>query len=233
MDNVALGIAWYIVFIVSITVHEFAHAFCAMKLGDKTAYHGGQVSLDPIPHIQREPVGTIIVPIISFAMSGWMMGWASAPYDPLWADRNPRRAAYMGLAGPASNLLLVIVAAILIHIGIAAGIFHAPDSIAFTEVAASTSDGPMTVLAVLISLLFSLNLLLCIFNLIPLPPLDGTSILHFLLDENTYAKYQNALRNPGLSILGIVIAWKTIGFIYGPVHTIAIELLYPGMYQQY
>lgn len=233
MDTVTLGIAWYIVFIISITFHEFAHAFCAMKLGDMTAYHGGQVSLDPIPHIQREPFGTVLVPIVSFALSGWMMGWASAPYDPFWADRNPRRAAYMGLAGPASNLLLVIAAGVGIRIGILAGIFYAPDSISYKQVAASTSDGPMIAVALLISLFFSLNLLLCVFNLIPLPPLDGTALLHFLLDRNTFAKYQNAIRNPGLSIFGIFIAWKLIGFIYGPVHALAINLLYPGLYQHY
>ena len=209
-----------------------------MKLGDKTAYHGGQVSLDPLSHVQREPVGTILVPIITFALSaqsgsGWMMGWASAPYDPIWADRYPRRAAYMALAGPACNLLLVIIAAVAIRIGIAANIFYAPDSITFTQVAASKTDGPMIALALLISLLFSLNLLLCVFNLIPLPPLDGTAILHFVLDRNTFAKYQNVLRSPGLSIFGIFIAWKLIGFIYSPVHTIAINLLYPGLYQHY
>src|SRR6266540_7395228 len=108
MDKLIDGMMWYVVFLLSITVHEAAHAFTAMKLGDNTAYHGGQVSLDPVPHMRREPVGMVVVPIISFLMSGgWMMGWASTPYDPLWAERYPRRSAWMSLAGPVSNLMLV------------------------------------------------------------------------------------------------------------------------------
>ena len=103
------GLTWFVVFIFSTTLHEAGHALAAWKLGDSTAYEGGQVSLNPLPHIRREPVGMVLVPLISFAMSHWMMGWASAPYDPLWAHRYPKRAALMAAAGPAANLLLVLV----------------------------------------------------------------------------------------------------------------------------
>src|SRR6185436_3856232 len=83
----AAGLLWYFVFLYSTVCHEAAHAWAALKLGDDTAYQGGQVSLDPVPHIRREPWGMVIVPLITFywnAMAGvtWMMGWASAPYDP-------------------------------------------------------------------------------------------------------------------------------------------------------
>ena len=76
---------WYFAFLLAITIHEAAHALAAMWGGDKTAYEQGQVSINPIPHIQREPVGTTIVPLISYIIGGWMIGWASAPYDPVWA----------------------------------------------------------------------------------------------------------------------------------------------------
>jgi len=83
------GTAWYLAFLFSTTLHEASHALVALKLGDDTAHRGGQVTLDPIPHIQREPVGMVVVPIVSYLLGGWMIGWASAPYDPEWAGRNP------------------------------------------------------------------------------------------------------------------------------------------------
>jgi hypothetical protein len=73
METFVNGIQWYLVFLFSTTLHEASHAFAAMKLGDSTAYEGGQVTLDPLPHIRREPIGTVVVPIISFILGGWMM----------------------------------------------------------------------------------------------------------------------------------------------------------------
>jgi len=113
MPNLADGVVWYFVFVFSTVLHEAAHAFAALKLGDDTAARGGQVSLDPAPHMTREPFGMIIVPLCSYLMGGWMFGWASAPYDPDWARTYPKRAAWMALAGPLSNLLLVLGAALL------------------------------------------------------------------------------------------------------------------------
>lgn len=81
-DQIVLGFTWFVVFLFSTTLHEAGHAFAAYRLGDSTAYEGGQVTLNPWPHIRREPVGMILVPLITFATRGWMIGWASAPYDP-------------------------------------------------------------------------------------------------------------------------------------------------------
>src|SRR6266852_7405402 len=106
------GILWYVVFLFSTTLHEASHALTAFRLGDRTAYEGGQVTLDPIPHMKREPIGTIVVPIISYAVGGWMIGWASVPYNFQWALTYPKRAAKMALAGPAANLLLVVLSAV-------------------------------------------------------------------------------------------------------------------------
>ncbi len=89
--------------------------------GDPTAFHGGQVSLNPLPHIRREPVGLVVVPILSYFVAHWMIGWASAPYNPSWQQRYPKRAAWMALAGPAANFALVILAAIAIHVGTSCG----------------------------------------------------------------------------------------------------------------
>ena len=109
-ETLALLPLWYVVFLLSLTCHEAAHAFVAWRGGDPTAYHGGQVSLNPLPHVLREPFGTVLVPLLSFFFMGWMLGWASAPYDPYWAARNPRRAALMSAAGPIANFLLAALA---------------------------------------------------------------------------------------------------------------------------
>ena len=218
---------WYIVFVISVSVHEASHAFAAMKFGDDTAYRGGQVSLHPLPHIMREPFGTIVVPLVSYALGGFMIGWASAPYDPFWAARNPKKAAYMGLAGPASNLLLVVIAGILIHIGIWAGWFYKPESITFSTVVEAVSPGIANGPAVMLSLLFSLNCLLFVFNLIPIPPLDGTALVELSLKGEKLAKYRQLISNPRACFIGLVIAWNLFGPIFRPIHNLALNILYP------
>jgi len=229
-DTVALGFIWYAVFLFSTTLHESAHAWSALRLGDPTAYHGGQVTLNPLPHILREPIGTVIVPLLSYAASGWMMGWASAPYDPLWAARHPKRAAWMSLAGPASNLALVLIAGLLIRGGMLLDVFAAPDSITFSRVVEPVAaGGAVAGCATLLSILFTLNLLLFAFNLLPLPPLDGSGALPLLLPESMVERYLEFMRQPALSIVGLLIAWKLFGPIFDPLHTLALNLLYPGM----
>src|SRR5437016_11065469 len=135
------GLIWYVVFLLSTTCHEAAHAWAAKAGGDLTAFHGGQASLDPLPHIRREPFGMVLFPLLSYALGGWMMGWASAPYDRLWSLKYPRRAAWMSLAGPAANFTLVILAGLAIHTGIWTGVFQAPKSVSFMHVVAATSSG--------------------------------------------------------------------------------------------
>src|SRR3989442_3755228 len=137
-ETLALGFIWYAVFLFSTTCHEAAHALAAKLGGDPTAFHGGQVTLNPIPHIRREPVGTVVSPILSYLFGGWMICWASAPYDPAWQQRYPRRAACMALASPAANFLLVLAAAAAIRIGIAPLQFPLTIAVRFTPITLST-----------------------------------------------------------------------------------------------
>ena len=172
--DLALGVIWYVVFLFSTTCHEAAHALVAKLGGDTTAAEGGQVSLNPIPHIRRSPVGMVVVPIISYLWGGWMIGWASAPFNPDWQRQHPRRSGWMALAGPAANFSLMILAGLAIRIGLAAGYFHAPDSIrSFGGLVAPANSGEPSFLTSALSILFILNLLLGTFNLLPVPPLDG------------------------------------------------------------
>ena len=99
--NIADLAIWFPAFLLSITFHEAAHATTSRFLGDRTAEK--QATLNPIPHIREQPIGTLVWPIVSFLFMGWCIGYAQAPYDPWWADRHPRRAALMSLAGPVSK----------------------------------------------------------------------------------------------------------------------------------
>jgi Zn-dependent protease len=205
-DQLIEGLTWFVVFIFSTTLHEAGHAFAAWKLGDSTAYEGGQVSLNPLPHIQREPIGMILVPIISFALNGWMMGWASAPYDPEWAHRYPKRAAIMAAAGPAGNLLLALLSGIVIRL-----------------VGAPEGGLGMTLLV-----LFYLNLLLFVFNLLPVPPLDGSAILPMFMSDGMARRYRDFLRQPMFSLLGLLLAWRVFPYLFEPVQNLAFRLLSLG-----
>src|SRR6187402_385850 len=137
--DIATGFIWFVAFLFSTTVHEAMHALVAWKGGDPTAYHGGQVSLSPIPHIRREPIGMLVVPLLTSLTQGWAMGWASAPYDPVWAERHPRRAALMAAAGPAGNYAIAALAFVAIKLGLLFGIFVAPENAGFSHVVVMAS----------------------------------------------------------------------------------------------
>ncbi len=221
---------WYGAFLFSTVCHEAAHAWSALRLGDDTAARGGQVSLNPAPHIKREPFGMVVVPLLSFFMGGWLIGWASAPYDRQWARQFPRRAALMALAGPATNLLLAVGAALLIRAGYEWHFFRAPFSISSAHLAVAAADGPAEFLAPLLSIVCSLNILLCLFNLVPLPPLDGSSAPLLLLPPAAAEKYSSALENPLLRYAGILLASKLVSPILPKLLLGAASILYPSMH---
>jgi Zn-dependent protease len=222
------GIKWYLAFLFSTSCHEAAHAWSAHRLGDDTAYHGGQVTLNPLPHLRREPFGMLIVPLLSYFLGGWMIGWASAPYDAQWALRFPRRSALMASAGPAANLALVVLAGVLMRVGFEWGLFHPSLHRDYLHmiVAAGDPEGIGAFCAKFLSLFFSLNLLLAAFNLLPVPPLDGSSLPLLFLRGSAVDKYWAAIRTPAMSFLGLIIAWRLFGKFYPPIFEVASKLLY-------
>ena len=225
------ALALYVVFVFAVTVHEAAHAWAAKLGGDLTAYNGGQVSIDPIPHMRREPFGMVILPLITVSISGWPFGYASAPYDPAWAHRFPKRAAWMALAGPGANLAMVLLAALLIRIGVGLDQLEPPSSVFFSQVTAATgtASGLGSAVAYALSIFFSMNLLLFLLNMIPVPPLDGSGAMPLLLPESWCEAYQRFVSQPMLGWIGIFIAWQIFGEIFHPCFFLAIELLYPGV----
>ena len=225
--DLATGFIWFVAFLFSTTVHEAMHALVAWKGGDPTAYHGGQVSLSPIPHIRREPIGMLVVPLLTSMTQGWAMGWASAPYDPVWAERHPQRAALMAAAGPAGNFMIAIVALILIKVGLLAGLFVAPDSANFSRVVVSAAGGEVGFVATLLSVMLMLNVLLGTFNLLPLPPLDGGSVFSIFLPEDLGRKLRDLQQNGAFSILGLLVAWRLFPYLTGPLFSTVLKLVHP------
>lgn len=214
-EVLALGFISYIVFLFSTTCHEAAHAFVANRGGDSTAALGGQVSLNPVPHIRRSLFGMVVVPIGSFLLWGGMIGWASAPYDPLWERRHPRRAAWMALAGPAANYTLMILAALAIRA------LRPHFSLLFNP-----TTGAPTFLAVTLSVIFSLNLLLGTFNLLPVPPLDGSTGIMALMSEDRAQKYLDWIRGNNYALAGLLVGLAVFWRIYPFVESLARRIFF-------
>jgi len=228
--DLASGAMWYGAFLFSTVCHEASHAWVALRLGDETAEKGGQVTLNPAPHIRREPFGMVIVPILSWYLGGWIIGWASAPYSAAWARQYPRRAALMALAGPGTNLALALVAGLLIRLGYEWGVFGAPLTLTMSRLATSPGGGIMALAAQLLSIFLSLNLLLCLFNMIPLPPLDGSNAPLLLLPPEGAKRYSEVLRHPVLRYAGILIAWRLIPPILPGLLLAVTGVLYSSMH---
>ncbi|HEY7697172.1 MAG TPA: site-2 protease family protein [Vicinamibacteria bacterium] len=225
VDTLTLGLIWFVVFLFSTTCHEGAHALVAKLGGDPTA--AGQVTLNPIPHMRREPFGMVVVPVLSYLIGGYVMGWASAPYDPLWSYRHPHRAARMALAGPAANFTLMLLAAIAIRAGVAVEFFQAPSTVSFARITEATDpSGIGSLLATVVSVLFMLNLILGTFNLLPVPPLDGNVGVTILMAEDRARRFLEIFRNPQFALMGIVFAWVVFGRVFPHVFTYALNLLY-------
>jgi Zn-dependent protease len=224
-DFLILGLGWYAVFLVAITCHEGAHAWAAKLLGDPTAYAAGQVTLNPAAHIAREPIGTIAMPILTYLLTGGMIGWASAPYDPYWALRHPQRALLMALAGPAANLVLVVVAGLTLRLGGSMGWFHETNPFMYLFGGAGFPAAASARLMVLAAIAFYLNLLLFVFNLIPLPPLDGSAIWPVVLRRGGLARYMELRSQPAFVLFGLIVAANVLPRFLAPVARVARQLL--------
>ena len=229
LPEFTINIGFYIVFLLSVTAHEAAHAWAGWKLGDDTAYLGGQVTLDPMPHIRREPIGMVVVPIVALISIGFPIGYASAPYNPLWAQRYPKRAAWMALAGPGANLILAALALGLARIGLETEVFAKAETVKYTNLVDSTGTFVSNSGSLFLSLLAFMNILLLVFNLIPFPPLDGSAALPLFLPRAAMESVRNFYAQPWAPMVGIVIAWLTIGELMNAVWWPVINTMYSGI----
>lgn len=227
-DWIANAVLIFGVLLVSLVFHEAAHAWVAYLGGDRTAYLGGQVTLNPIPHIRREPFGTVVLPLFALFMTKGqgIIGFAHAPYDPLWAARHPRRAALMAAAGPSANLLLA---------GIAFGIawylcsnkLAFPSGTLFDFLQPKERTGAMLATCRMVSTFFSLNMLLLTLNLLPLPPLDGASVLEGLFPRQLGSAMSLLRMQPFLGLAVLFLIWWYVWspHVYRPLVEALVRLL--------
>ena len=227
--DAAIGLVWYAAFVLSTTAHEAAHSLAALLGGDPTAYQGGQVSLNPIPHMRREPFGMVLVPLLSALSQGWCIGWASTPYDPRWERRYPRRAAWMAAAGPAANVAIALGALVALRVGLETGVFQAPERVSFSALVATDAGLVAAACATFLSILLVLNAILALFNLIPFPPLDGASAVRLLLSDDAGLRLQAIFRTPPWSYAGLLAAWFGFGKIVPWLFGAILGVVHPDM----
>jgi Zn-dependent protease len=175
----------------------------------------------------------VVVPILSFALGGWMIGWASAPFDPEWQRRYPRRSAWMALAGPEANFTLMILAGIAIRVGVALGYFRAPEFIQGYSGLVVSANGEPTFLTSALSVLFILNLLLGTFNLLPVPPLDGHAGIMVAMPEGMAHRYLAWIEHSrNFAMLGLIISWTIFDRVFQPIFVFALHALYAGVHNR-
>lgn len=223
MFELSIGILWYLVFLVSVSLHESAHGLCARRLGDPTAAELGLAGLDPIPHIKREPFGMVILPVISIFLNGWPIGFAHVPFDAAWAAEHPRRSGLVALAGPGLNLCLALLAGCLLKAGLALEWFSVP-GLTGSLLFGSEGNYALGTLASVLSVFFSLNLILGLFNLLPFPPLDGSGVLSLFLPSAVSRKYLNLINQPLAGMVGLLLAWNVFPRMFGGVFAAFIRL---------
>lgn len=188
------------ILVFSVIIHEVAHGYMALALGDRTAEYEGRLTLNPLKHI--DPFGSIILPLLTLVTGGVVFGWAKpVPYNP-YNLRNPRSGqALIALAGPLSNIVIALFFGILIRI------FFVGQMTPFLEIA---------------SLIVLVNLVLAVFNLVPIPPLDGSKILFSLFPER-FSAYQSFIERYSIFIFlfFIFFLWKHVA----PVILVVFSLL--------
>ncbi len=198
----------FLVLVCSLTVHEMAHAWTADRLGDPTARRLGRVSLNPIVHIDL--VGTVVLPIVAFVSGLPIIGWAKpVPVNPR-ALRDPRRDFMLiAAAGPVSNVVMAILAAAALR--------------GLTMTAPESTRG---MLATGLLLATHLNVLLALFNLVPVPPLDGGNVLGGLLPPRLGDRYDAIVRPYGfLALYALLLTGALDVVVFGPAISLTRVLI--------
>ncbi len=191
----------FLVLIFSIVIHEFSHGWMADQLGDPTARYMGRLTLNPIPHI--DPLGSVLLPLFLYLTNaGFVIGWAKpVPYNPYNLKDQRKGPALVAMAGPLSNLLIAVIFGILGRMLMAQGDMAYANAVLFFD------------------LIILYNVLLAVFNLIPLPPLDGSKILEYVLPVSFGGVMRALERHYMLFLVAFILfgyrfIWPVIEFLY-------------------
>jgi Zn-dependent protease len=190
------------ILIMSVVIHEVSHGYMALSLGDPTAKYEGRLTLNPIKHL--DPFGSVILPTLSYMLGGFIFGWAKpVPYNPYNLKQGRWSEALVAIAGPLSNISIALIFGLMLRFTYASG----TASSAFIEVTA---------------IIVFINILLAIFNLVPIPPLDGSKILFAIFPEKLQ-RMRDFFEQYGmmLIIFFIFFAWQLIS----PLVQILFELI--------
>ncbi len=210
-QHIAQGLTAYVVLLFSLSFHESAHAWMAHKLGDDTAFGQGRVSLNPFVHM--DPIGTVLFPLLQIFTGLPLLGWAKpTPYNPANFRRDvPLRRGHMLVAGagPVSNFLLALVFTgvlfVIFRTGLTRGPWH-----------------PVYATAVLG---IELNVLLAVFNFVPIPPLDGSKVASYGLPGRIGDEYDRIVGPYGFMILMLLMMSGLLGRILGPLQGAVLDVL--------
>jgi Zn-dependent protease len=225
IDSHSVGqfILYMVALIFSLSVHESAHAWTSNLFGDDLARSQGRISLNPAVHV--DPIGTLLFPAISFFTGAPLIGWAKpTPVNPLrW--RNKRVANFwVSAAGALSNFIIAIIAGIAIRVLYSLEVIEVIVG-GFRPI--NTNSAIATGAVELLVVFFKLNVALGVFNLLPIPPLDGSKVLASILPESFEAGFETMERF-GFLLLFIAVFTGVLGFVFNFVMPLAWSLVFIG-----
>ena len=204
------SVLWLVMLIPSITFHEFMHGYAAYRLGDPTAKNAGRLTLNPIASI--DPIGTVLLPLLMFFTGGPIFGYAKpVPYNPMYFKNLRQGEIIVGLAGPSANLFLAFVGAGLAWVGY------------FLLGAAASFASALILIGGTLALT---NLVLMFFNLIPIPPLDGSSIIPLFLPDRAMRRWYELQRYSFVILIAILWGLPLV-FHINPISTYFNYTVYP------
>jgi Zn-dependent protease len=205
-ETLAFGLTYYVVLLFSLSVHESAHGWMAQRMGDDTASLQGRISLNPLVHI--DPVGTVLIPMLQIFWGGVpLLGWAKpTPVGAHNFRKLARGHVLVAGAGPVSNLVL----ALLFTVGL------------FLAVRGGVADGPV---GMIVAIGIQMNIALALFNLVPLPPLDGSWVASWGLPRSIANRYDRIMEPWGQWILLILFMTGLLGWLLRPFRLVLQSFL--------
>jgi len=217
-------IIWFVVFLFSLSFHEAAHAWTSERFGDDTGRRQGRITLNPVAHI--DPIGTIVFPLLMIFTSVPLLGWAKpVQTNPLlWREKTKANIS-VSAAGPISNFILMTIAFVVLRVMSSAGL------VAVRGVGLYNAIGPapgqaafMEPLVMFLMVLMMLNLALGVFNLFPIPPLDGSHVVESLLPAGMAEAYDQ-LRPFGFLLLLALIYFNILWLVLRPMAYFLLNLI--------